>query len=212
MHPAAREAVRAARPLDPECERAVAALRKKCPDAFPPGPLKPGEPAPPVPLPVETAQALYGATFAAAAGPPEARAAGAVVWAQTDAELLVRLQRIRVRFLDGLVLVGIPVYCEQTRDAEVVVAFAVGAKDAPAGMIIATESVPRGPDVIVDRWGDALVAAAHQALVALAQSIAGAAGSDVDGVGLLPAALQASPDGLEITPQARHAFDRRTRR
>jgi hypothetical protein len=210
MHPTAGEAVAAAQPpLDPECEKLVAALRKRCPDAFPKGPLKPGQPAPPVPLPVETAQALYNATFAAAAGPPQARAAGGVIWTQSDAELLVRLSKIRVRLLDGLVLVGVPVFCEQTQDVEIVVAFAVGAKDAPAGMVIATESAPRGPAVIVDRWGDALTAAAHQALIALAQSIAGAAGQDVDGVPLLPAALEASPDGLQILPQARHAFDRR---
>jgi len=78
-------------------------------------------------------------------------------------------------------------------------------------MVIATESVPRGPAAIVDRWGDALTAAAHRALITLTQNIAGAAGEDVDGVPLLPAALQASPDGLEILPQARHAFDRKAK-
>ena len=213
MPSTARDAVRAARPsLSPECERAVAALRQRCPDAFPPDPLKPGEPAPPVALEVEIAQAVYRAAFAAAAGPAEARRAGAAVWTQSGAELLVRLGRVRVRFIDGLVLVGIPVFCEQTEDAEVVVAFAVGAEDAPAGMVIATEPLPRGPAVIVDRWGDALAAVAHQALIAVAQGIAGAAGEDLDGDPLLPAALQASPDGLEVTPQARHAFDRGTPR
>lgn len=209
MRSAARDAVRAARPLDPACERAIAALREKCPDAFPHDPLKPGQPAPPVPLAVETAQALYRSFFAAAGGPIEARADA--VWTQSDAELLVRLSGTRVRFLDGLVLVGIPVFCEQTGDVEIVVAFAVGAKEAPAGMVIATEQRPRGPALIVDRWGEALTAAAHQALIALAQGIAGAAGQDVDGAPLLPAALQASAEGLEITPQARHAFDRGTR-
>jgi hypothetical protein len=211
MDAASREAVRAAFAPDPECAKAVAALRKRCPDAFPPAPLKPGQPGPPVPLPAQTAQALYGSTFAAAAGPPEARAAGGVVWTRSGAELLVRLAQIRVRFLDGFVLVGIPVYCEQTGESEVVVAFAVGSTDAPAGMVIATESVPRGPAAIVDRWGDALTAAAHRALITLTQNIAGAAGEDVDGAPLLPAALQASPDGLEILPQARHAFDRRAK-
>lgn len=210
MRSAARDAVRAARPLDPECERAVAALREKCPDAFPHDPLKPGQPAPPVPLAVETAQALYRSFFAAAGGPIEAGGTDAV-WTQSDAELLVRLSRTRVRFLDGLMLVGIPVFCEQTGDAEIVVAFAVGAEDAPAGMVIATERRPRGPALIVDRWGEALTAAAQRALIALAQGIAGAAGEDVDGAPLLPAALQASAEGLEITPQARHAFDRGTR-
>jgi hypothetical protein len=209
MRSAARDAVRAARPpLAPECERAVAALRQKCPDAFPDDPLKPGQPAPPVAVPLETAQALYRAAFAAAAGPGEAGRADAAVWTQSDAELLVRPAKVRVRFLDGLVLVGVPVFCEQTEDAEVVVAFAVGAEDAPAGMVIATERLPRGPAVIVDRWGDALAAAAHRALITLVQGIAGAAGEDLDGAPLLPAALQASADGLEVTPQACHAFDR----
>lgn len=208
MRPAAREAVRAARPLDPECERAVAALRQRCPDAFAADELKPGQPAPAVPLPVETAQTLYGSAFAAAARPPGSGGSGDVVWTQSDAELLVHLGETRVRFLDGLVLVGISVYCEQTKDVEVVVPFAVGSKDLPAGMVIATETAPRGPDVIVDRWGDQLIAAAQTALVALSQGIAGAAGTDVYGKSLLPAALEASPDGLQITPQARHSFDR----
>lgn len=201
-------AVRAARPINADCEKAVAALRRKCPDAFPPAPLKPGQPGRPIELPTETAAVLYGSAFAATAGPRVAEEQRGVVWTQGDDELLVRLADVRVRILDGLVLVGVPVFCEQTGDTEIVVAFAVGAPDAPTGMLIATEDAPRGPAIIVDRWGEALVDAAHRALLHLAQDVAAVAGTDIGGDHLLPAALEASDAGLSVLPQARHAFDR----
>jgi len=126
-----------------------------------------------------------------------------VVWSDGENELLVRAGRVRARFADGLVLVGIPVFCEQTGETEVVVAFAVGSPDAPAGLVMVTETVPRGPAAVVDRWGDALVAAAWDAVLEVAVGVAAAAGDDAAGAPLLPAALAVNADGVAVLPQAR---------
>ncbi len=126
-----------------------------------------------------------------------------VVWSDGENELLVRPARLRVRFAEGLVLVGIPVFCEQTGETEVVVALAVGSPDAPAGLVMVTETVPRGPAVVVDRWGDALVAAAWDAVLDVAVGVAATAGDDAAGGPLLPAALAVTPAALAVLPQAR---------
>jgi hypothetical protein len=78
-------------------------------------------------------------------------------------------------------------------------------------MLVATEERPRGPAVIVDAWGDALVAFAWDVLLTVATAVADASGSDKDGAGLIPAALTASPEGLRILTMSRHGFDRITR-
>jgi hypothetical protein len=116
----------------------------------------------------------------------------ALVWADAGAELLVRPGLAKLACLDGLVLVTIPVFTEQTSEAEVVVPFAVGRPDAPTGLLMATETRPRGPTVIVDRWAEPLTAAAWDALVALAvDAVAPAA----------PTALSGEPGALTIVPE-----------
>jgi hypothetical protein len=195
----ASEAV-AGTPLDAECAQAVAAVRRRCPQAFSGEPLRPGQVAPPVPLTLEQAQALVRAAFGAAP---------AFVWTAGEDELLVRAAAVRLLIRDGIVLLSVPVFTDQTGDAEVVVPFAVGREQAPIGLSMATEPVPRGPSIVVERWGGELVAACWQALVRVAGAVAGAAGVDVTSQPLLPVSLQATPDGLVVLPQARHAFDRR---
>jgi hypothetical protein len=186
-------------PLDAECAQAVAALRQRCPQAFRGEPLRPGQLAAPVPLGPKQARRLFRAAFGTAP---------AFVWTSGEDELLVRAASVALLIRDGFVLVSVPVFTDQTGDAEVVVPFAVGRADAPVGLIMATEPVPRGPSVVVERWGSELVAACWQALVRVAGAVAAAAGVDVDHQPLLPVSLQATPDGLVVLPQARHAFDR----
>jgi hypothetical protein len=124
-----------------------------------------------------------------------------------DNELLVRPSKMRVVFRAGFVLVGIAVHTEQSGDAEVVVPFAVGARDQPLGLIVSTEAIPRGPAEIVEPWNEQLIAAAWDALLRVAASAAAAAGVDEDHLPLLPIAFVADDNGLTVTPQARHRFD-----
>ncbi len=135
---------------------------------------------------VDDVQARCRAELAHAAGGVQ------VVWTDGDAELLVRADAARVRCVDGAVLVGLPVYTEQTGEAEVVLAFAVG-----AGLRMAAERPPRGPETVVDRWGEALLAVGWDTLVAVA------AGAAADGKGRTggpsrPVALAATADGLTV--------------
>jgi hypothetical protein len=113
-----------------------------------------------------------------------------------------------VKLDDGLIVVSIPVSCDQVKSTVVQVPFSIGSKAAPAGLIAATEQAPRGPDIIVKVWGESLVAFAWHTLLTVVTRIAGRAGVDADGAGLIPAAIAAGTDGVRILTQARQTFDR----
>lgn len=132
---------------------------------------------------------------------------GAQVWMKDDSELLVFTAKVEVELDDGIVLVTIPVSCDQVA-AAIQVPFAVGSNDQPAGMVFATEERLRGPEVIVDVWGEALTAFAWQIFITVASREAAASGVDEDGAGLIPVAVTAAPQGLRILTMARHSFDR----
>lgn len=198
--------------LSEQCQRLIAVLRQQCPDVLVSVPLAAGTPAPaPVPVNADAAQQLVSTAALAACGLmlESGTATGdSVVWTQGDHELLVLVAHVRVQLGQGVIAVTIPVQCDQAGTAEVSVSFVVGDDKRPAGLFAATEDRPRGPDVVVDVWGDALTAFAWQLVLDVAAGIAGHAGADADGAGLVPAALAATPDGLSVLPQARHPFDR----
>jgi hypothetical protein len=133
---------------------------------------------------------------------------GAIVWTQDGNELVVNTGKVTVDLDDGLVLVTIPVSCDQSTDATVQVPFAVGGATQPAGLVAATEERPRGPAVIVDVWAEALTAFAWRELLTVLMRIAAQAGVDEDGAGLVPIALTATKDAVTMLPIARHTFDR----
>jgi hypothetical protein len=74
--------------------------------------------------------------------------------------------------------------------------------------LLAAAADPRGPLVVVRRWGDALTALAWQAVLNSIGGVTAAAGSDLDGAPLIPAALTASASGFAVLGQARHEIDR----
>ena len=196
--------------LSEECRKAVADLRRRCPEAFAAEPLEPGGVAPEVTLRADRASALFARGFGAVAGGAGAED-GRVVWVRGDDELLLRTREVRLVPREGFLLVSLPVYSDQTRDTEVVVTFATGRPDAPLGLIMAAEERPRGDPVVVETWGDELTAAAWETVIGMASGLAAEAGVDIDNRALLPAALTASRDAVAVTPQARHRVDRRPR-
>jgi len=196
----AREAL-ARRELDAECKRLVALVRERCPEAFDPDPLPAGTVGPP--LPVERKRAVELLRLAAADG-----SLAHQLWERDGDELLVDVGEIGMDTRDGLVLIDIPVSCDQTGPARVLVAFAVGSASRPAGMVAATEGMPRGPTVVVEAWGDELVALAWRALTTALAAVARESGSDRDGAGLVPFGVESSPGGLLVRTMARHGFDR----
>jgi hypothetical protein len=199
------DAARLRAAVDVECATMVAAIRKRCPDAFPPGPLGAGEVGAIVDLTTDEATKVFSVAFADAL---QANGSSPVVWSAGDDELLVFTADARLVTADGFAVVAVHVYSEQTGDAQITVPFALGSATAPLGLVMGTESVPRGPALIVQRWGEHLQGAAWQALLHLASGVAAAAGVDDQNQPLLPAALIVSVTGVGVLPQARHTFDR----
>jgi hypothetical protein len=128
------------------------------------------------------------------------------VWVEGDSELAVGIGAVRLQTGHGVIVVTIPVRCDQTGPTAVHVTFAVGEPGRPAGLYAAAQRRPRGPAIIVDTWGDAIVAFAWQVLLGLVSGLAGATGKDARGNRLVPAELEATPAGLAVVPMARHHF------
>ena len=179
------------------CRKLLAEVRRLCPELMPGPPLPPGKLAPPASLDADTLQELVPLAVGAAEEPR-------VVWQAAGSEALADLGATRVVTREGLVLVNLVLETEQTGRTDVVVPFAVGTAERPAGMVAMTEPKPRGPAVLVDRWGEAIVAAAWQALLDIADAAARAAGRDVTGRALRAGALLAGEEGLQVVPQAEH--------
>lgn len=203
----AREAVRArhapptSKAVSDQCKRLLAQLRKDCPDLIPPDPLGAGQVGPEIPVDPKRAVALVQAALKPARSQ-------AILLREGDNELLVEAGKIDLRFADGLVIVAIPVRCDQTKRTIVSVPFAVGSGKRRAGLIAATEQQPRGPAAVIQLWGEALTALAWQALLSASAALAAESGRDVDGTPLIPVGLVATERGLQVLTMARHAFDR----
>jgi hypothetical protein len=129
-----------------------------------------------------------------------------VVWVQGENELAVGIAGVDVKLGNGLIRVLIPVRCDQSGPAVVEALFATGSPDAPAGLYAATPRRPNGPAVVIDAWGDALVAFAWQCVLGLVTGIAAAVGKDTRGNLLVPVELAVSARGIQILPMARHRF------
>jgi hypothetical protein len=129
-----------------------------------------------------------------------------VVWTEAGSELAVGFDKMSVKLAQGLIELLIPVRCDQLRAAQVTVRFAVGSPGAPAGLYAASSRVPEGPELIVNAWGEALVAFGWHCLLELITGIAGATGKDKRGNVLVPVELSVTSRGIEIVPMTRHRF------
>jgi hypothetical protein len=176
-------------------------LRKLCPGKAETRPFTPGQVAGELAIHGENLQAM----MASAAGAEELPR---TIWSDGTNELLVEIAGVTVVTLDGLVQVTIPVDCEEAGPTDILVTFATGSSDNPAGMVFATETVPEGPAEIVAIWGEALVALAWTAMLRALATLADAAGSDQDGAGLIPAGVTADREGVKLLVMARHQMDR----
>lgn len=129
-----------------------------------------------------------------------------VVWVEGDRELAIGIAELDVTLETGFIRVTIPVRCDQTGATTVEVAFAVGSPTEPAGLFASTFRRPIGPPLIVDAWGEALVAFAWECVLGLVTGLAGAAGKDARGNVLVPAELSVTRGVMEVLPMARHRF------
>jgi len=185
-----------------QCRELVARLRETCPDVVSGRPLKPGEVAGEITLGQEEFQAMLAT--AAGAGPT-------TVWNDGTNELQVELRRMAVKTTDGIVQVLIPVSCNETGAVTIEVTFATGGPGSTAGLIFAADAIPVGPPEVVEIWGEALVAQAWTAVLRAISALADVAGTDVDGSGLVPAAMSAGAGGVRLLVMARHEMERAAR-
>jgi len=190
--------------LSRECRALWVKLHATCPDLSLGRPLEASEVAGDLAIGSKDFQGL----FTVAAG---AKDNARVVWSDGTNELLVEIAATLVKTMDGLMLVTIPVSCEETGRQTVQVTFATGSPDNPAGLVFATDTVPKGPPEIVEIWGEALVALAWASLLRVLSTLADVAGADQDGAGLVPAGLTADRSGVTLLVIARHSMDRVTR-
>jgi hypothetical protein len=101
---------------------------------------------------------------APAEGAPPAR----VVWVDGGDEVLVHLDSVQTRLVDGVLLVSIDLESAETGRAPLVVPLALGGAGDPAGLVATTDELPRGDAALVARWGEPVQAAVWSSLLAVA--------------------------------------------
>jgi hypothetical protein len=170
--------------------------------------LQEGELFPPVSIDPEQATEFLRVAARRAVGLFRPGEQSEVIWVQGDSELAVQLTGMDVRLADGLMRIRIPVRCDQTGPALIEVFFVVGAPEQPAGLYASTYRRPNGPRLIVDAWGEALVAFAWQCVLGMMTGLAGASGKDRRGNVLVPVEFTASRAGIQIIPMARYRFSK----
>jgi hypothetical protein len=193
-------------PVTPEFERYVAQQRRAGSLPETPTALQTGEVTEPIHVDPKTASSLLTAAAYRAAGIYYSTRRTTIAWVQGDQQLAINVVEMRLECGDGLIVVIVPVRCDQTGADEVRAHFVVGTLEHPAGLYAATETRPRGPKLIVDTWGESLVAFAWQCLLGLVSGLAGAIGKDTRGNILIPVEVAANVDGIFVVPMARHRF------
>ncbi|HTD60051.1 MAG TPA: hypothetical protein VK679_05325 [Gemmatimonadaceae bacterium] len=116
----------------------------------------------------------------ASSAPSATQPTNSVVWVDGPDELLVHLDSIATEIVGSTVLVAIDVETDQTGRTPLVVAFAIQTSGS-AGLVAATDQLPRGNGVLASRWGAMVRDAAWSALLALATDHATAHGGAARG-------------------------------
>ena len=190
----------------PEFLRFVAEERRAKRLSAPQPAMAAGAVSEPILVSGEQATALLRVAAKRAAGLIRPTKRAEVVWVRGDSELAINLVGITVKIAAGLIVVTIPVRCDQTGNSSVDVFFAVGAPNQPAGLYASALRRPSGPPLVVGIWGEALVAFAWQCVLGMVSGLAGATGKDARGNVLVPVEMAATDSGLAIMPMARHRF------
>lgn len=121
---------------------------------------------------------------------PPTQVPSKVVWVDHGDEVLVHLDSVKTKVVDGKLLVAIDLETDQTGRTPLVVTFALGGINDPAGLVAVTEQYPRGNELLASRWGEALQAAIWSGLLDLAQDHAGDRQGSPRGIAALKGSLQ----------------------
>jgi len=136
-------------------------------------PPSPSCPLPQIPDQLDEAALTNHLTIRLAGTPADgsttsAQRATKVIWVDHGDEVLVHLDSLKTRIMDGNVLISVDMETDQTGRTPLVVSFAVGGIDDPAGLVATTDEFPRGNGTLAARWGRALQAAAWASMLAIA--------------------------------------------
>ncbi|MGY1642010.1 hypothetical protein ACI782_12895 [Geodermatophilus sp. SYSU D00703] len=165
-----------------------------------------GAPAEPVAVPSDVFTCLFREALH-----PQRIPEGWAVWRDLDSEVALDVGRTRVALLQGFVVCGLRMRCDQVMDtSELTVPLATGTETEPSGLIMTGELAARGIPLLVDAWGEVAVVGCWTAVVDVASKVAAAAGTDIRGGPLLPGAVWTADDVFTVVPQARHAIDGRS--
>lgn len=170
------------------------------------GRLSAGRPATWIEVPAKTAQEILQATTRLVADLPRTGSRD-VVWVSGTDELTVATERVALTCHPGLVVITIPVACDQLPPrsrSTVDVPLAVGSRESPRGLMMSTLVTPAGPTVVTDVWADSLVAFAWESLLTLVREVARASGHGRDGRALVPLSVAATDGSLLVQPMAGH--------
>jgi hypothetical protein len=127
-----------------------------------------------------------------------------IVWQEGASELALDLARTSLRCDPGLVTVVVTVRCDQvTEPTTLEVPFAVGTRDAPAGLVMSTFSRLAGPRIVTDLWSEAVTAFAWECVLELARRVTARLGTDTAKQALVPGGIGADKGLLLIQPMAR---------
>ena len=88
----------------------------------------------------------------------------------TTEKCLFHLGATVVSLFTGLVLIALTLETQETGPGRLTVPLTVGTPAQPVGLVVGTEVRPRGPSLLVDRWGEAATAAAWRALLDVASN------------------------------------------
>ena len=77
-----------------------------------------------------------------------------IVWRDAESELLVHPTRTRVKFAPGFVFVELAVATDQTGDAQLLLAYKIGASPNEASLTAVSEARPRGDATLATRWAE----------------------------------------------------------
>ncbi|MGA9965992.1 MAG: hypothetical protein WBQ10_12400 [Terriglobales bacterium] len=116
-----------------------------------------------------------------------------VIWVDKGDEVLVHLDSTQVRLLDGTLLFSVDLETDQTGRSPLVVTFAMGGANDPAGLVATTDEYPRGNGPLAARWGKGLQAALWASVLGLAQDHATERGLAARGIALAPGQLTLQP-------------------
>jgi hypothetical protein len=129
-----------------------------------------------------------------------------LLWDSGADRLLVHLAKASIVLADGVIDLHFSVECDQTGVAEVVATYVTASPDKPHGFVLATEDLPRGPAVVVQVWGEALVALGWRAIVELTRMVAATRGTDTADQPLVASTVVATANGLAITAMGGQRF------